>query len=201
MTLYARFAAHLNAVLDALEAEGALPPGLNRAAITVEPPRDPSHGDLSTNAAMVLAKPAGSNPRALAEAIVPRLVALAEVDSAAAAAPASSTSGARAVWEEELGAIVAAGADTAVEPWRRRTGEVEFVRPPTADAYAIAGRVVGDVLASLLEYAGFRVPANIMSTMRVRRSIRSVARRTCAIARRWARRSARFPTASIRAIT
>ena len=56
-TLFARFAAHLDAVLDQLEAEGALPTGLKRSAITVEPPRDASHGDMATNAAMVLAKP------------------------------------------------------------------------------------------------------------------------------------------------
>jgi arginyl-tRNA synthetase len=162
VTLYARFAAHLNAVLDALEAEGALPPGLNRAAITVEPPRDPSHGDLSTNAAMVLAKPARSNPRALAEAIVPKLAALVEVDSAAAAGPGFiNVRLARAVWEEELGAIVAAGAD-----YGRSTlggGErvnVEFVSAnPTGPMHMghCRGAVVGDVLASLLEYAGFKV--------------------------------------------
>ena len=72
-TLYAAFADHISAALDALEAAGTLPVGLNRAAITVEPPRDPSHGDLATNAAMVLAKPAGTNPRALAEALVAEL--------------------------------------------------------------------------------------------------------------------------------
>jgi len=48
-TLYAAFAGHLNAALDALEAAGTLPGGLKRSAITVEPPRDASHGDLSTN--------------------------------------------------------------------------------------------------------------------------------------------------------
>ena len=67
MTLYTRFAAHLDAALDALVASGALPGGLERRAVTVEPPRYASHGDLATNAAMVLAKPAGTNPRALAE--------------------------------------------------------------------------------------------------------------------------------------
>jgi arginyl-tRNA synthetase len=72
-TLYTAFTSHLNAALDALEAGGALPSGLGRAAITVEPPRDATHGDLSTNAAMVLAKPAGMNPRALAEELVTEL--------------------------------------------------------------------------------------------------------------------------------
>ena len=57
-TLHARFAADLSAALDALEGEGGLPRGLDRRNVTVEPPRDPAHGDLATNAAMVLAKPA-----------------------------------------------------------------------------------------------------------------------------------------------
>ena len=66
MTLYPRFFAHLDRALDTLVARGDLPAGLERRAITVEPPRDTTHGDLSTNAAMVLAKPAKTNPRAAA---------------------------------------------------------------------------------------------------------------------------------------
>src|SRR6218665_4223701 len=81
MTLYARFAAHLNLALDALVLAGDLPAGLERRAVTVEPPRDASHGDLGTNAAMVLAKPAGTNPRALAEKIGAELEKLDEVVS------------------------------------------------------------------------------------------------------------------------
>ncbi len=69
MTLFARFATYLNTVLDQMEQAGDLPPGLDRKSVTVEPPRDASHGDLATNAAMVLAKPAGTNPRALSEKI------------------------------------------------------------------------------------------------------------------------------------
>ena len=76
MTLHAAFARHIATALDALEAAGTLPAGLNRSAVAVEPPRDPSHGDLATNAAMVLAKPAGLNPRALAEALVSELTKL-----------------------------------------------------------------------------------------------------------------------------
>ena len=70
-----------------LEAAGTLPGGLNRAAVAVEPPRDPSHGDLATNAAMVLAKPAGMNPRALAEALVAELLKVPGVASAEIAGP------------------------------------------------------------------------------------------------------------------
>ncbi len=73
MSLYAQYAALLDGVLDELVAEGALPAGIERKNVTVEPPRDAAHGDLATNAAMVLAKGAGTNPRALAEAIRPKL--------------------------------------------------------------------------------------------------------------------------------
>ena len=53
--------------------KGVLPVGLDRGNVTVEPPRDPAHGDLATNAAMVLAKPAGAKPRELAEALAEEL--------------------------------------------------------------------------------------------------------------------------------
>ena len=82
LTLHAAFAARVSAALDRLEQDGVLPAGLSRQAVAVEPPRDPAHGDLATNAAMVLAKPAGTNPRALAE----QLVAVLTEDSAVASA-------------------------------------------------------------------------------------------------------------------
>ncbi|HST36326.1 MAG TPA: arginine--tRNA ligase [Allosphingosinicella sp.] len=162
MTLYARFAAHVNDALDALEAEGALAPGLDRGAVAVEPPRDPAHGDLATNAAKVLAKPAGANPRALAEAIVPKLAALAEVESAEIAGPGFiNIRLVRGVWEEELGAILADGADYG----RSAMGggqmvNIEYVSAnPTGPMHMghCRGAVVGDALSSLLEYAGHKV--------------------------------------------
>ena len=76
MTLFSRFSAHIDTALDALVAREALPAGLDRGAISVEPPRDPAHGDVATNAAMVLAKPAGTSPRALAELLVAELAAI-----------------------------------------------------------------------------------------------------------------------------
>jgi len=162
VTLYARFAAHVNGALDALEAEGALAPGIDRAAVAVEPPRDPSHGDLATNAAMVLAKRAGTNPRALAEAIAGKLGTLKEVESVEVAGPGFiNLRLARAVWEEELRAILAAGADYG----RSNLGggqmvNVEYVSAnPTGPMHMghCRGAVVGDALANLLEYAGYRV--------------------------------------------
>ena len=79
MTLYTRFATHLDAALDTLTANGVLPAGLDRRNVTVEPPRDTTHGDLATNAAMVLAKPAGVKPRDLAGALAAELEKIADV--------------------------------------------------------------------------------------------------------------------------
>jgi arginyl-tRNA synthetase len=162
MTLYARFAAHVNQVLDALEAEGALTPGIERGAVAVEPPRDPTHGDLATNAAMVLAKRAGTNPRALAEAIAPRLAALDEVTGAEVAGPGFINIRLdRSVWEEELSAILADGtAYGRSNMGEGRTINVEYVSAnPTGPMHMghCRGAVVGDALASLLEYAGHKV--------------------------------------------
>jgi arginyl-tRNA synthetase len=162
VTLYARFAAHLDAVLDALEAEGALAPGVDRGAVAVEPPRDPAHGDLAINAAMVLAKRAGTNPRALAEAIVPKLAALAEIAGAELAGPGFINIRLdRSVWEAELAAILADG-DTygRSDMGKGRTVNVEYVSAnPTGPMHMghCRGAVVGDALAALLEYSGHAV--------------------------------------------
>ncbi|MDB5697221.1 MAG: arginine--tRNA ligase [Alphaproteobacteria bacterium] len=161
-TVYARFAGHIDAVLDALEEEGALPPGLARGAITAEPPRDPAHGDLATNAAMVLAKPAGTNPRALAALIAPKLEALDLVRGADIAGPGFINIRLDAdVWREELKRIIESGADygraTLGEPVRVN---VEYVSAnPTGPMHVghCRGAVVGDALASLLEFAGYAV--------------------------------------------
>jgi len=111
-TLHAAFAAHVAAALDALEQDGILPAGLPRGNVSVEPPRDPSHGDLATNAAMVLAKPAQANPRALAEALVARLNALPEVTGAEIAGPGFiNLRLADSAWCGELQAIAAEGPD------------------------------------------------------------------------------------------
>lgn len=161
-TLYAAFSGHIAAALDALEAAGSLPSGLNRAAITVEPPRDPSHGDLATNAAMVLAKPAGTNPRALAEALVAELTKVPAVLSAEIAGPGFINLRVDpAAWTAELRAIGALAGDYG----RSAMGggsvvNVEYVSAnPTGPMHMghCRGAVVGDALASLLEWAGHKV--------------------------------------------
>jgi arginyl-tRNA synthetase len=162
VTLYARFAAHLDAILDALEGEGALPSGLERKAVAVEPPRDPSHGDLATNAAMVLAKGARTNPRALAELIAPRLEALDEVVGAEVAGPGFINIRLSAeIWQDELRSILSEGAAYGrSSAGAGRRINVEYVSAnPTGPMHMghCRGAVVGDALASLLETAGYAV--------------------------------------------
>ncbi|MEJ2408889.1 MAG: arginine--tRNA ligase [Novosphingobium sp.] len=161
-TLYAAFAGHLSAALDALEAAGTLPGGLKRGAITVEPPRDPSHGDLATNAAMVLAKPAGMKPRDLAGALVAELSKLDAVTSAEIAGPGFINMRlAPAAWLTELRAIAALAADYGRSALGGgKTVNVEYVSAnPTGPMHMghCRGAVVGDALATLLEFAGHKV--------------------------------------------
>jgi len=161
-TIYAAFVGHLNAALDALEAAGTLPAGLNRAALTLEPPRDESHGDLATNAAMVLAKPAGMNPRQLAEALVAEINKLPTVTGAEVAGPGFiNLRLADSAWIGELRAVAALGGEygrSAVGAGT--TVNVEYVSAnPTGPMHMghCRGAVVGDALASLLECAGHKV--------------------------------------------
>ncbi len=161
-TIYAAYAGHLNTALDALEAAGTLPGGLNRGPITVEPPRDPSHGDLATNAAMVLAKPAGMNPRALAEALVAELVKVPGVASAEIAGPGFINLRLdAAAWLTELRAIAALAGDYGRSAMGGgSTVNVEYVSAnPTGPMHMghCRGAVVGDALAALLEFAGHKV--------------------------------------------
>ncbi len=162
MTLYSRFAAHLDAALDVLVAAGDLPAGLGRTAVTVEPPRDASHGDLATNAAMVLAKPAGTNPRALAEKIADQLRSLDEVAEVSIAGPGFiNMTLTEDTWRAELAAIRDEGADYGRSTQGKGvTVNVEYVSAnPTGPMHMghCRGAVVGDALAALLEFAGHKV--------------------------------------------
>ena len=162
MSLYARYSHLLDQALTALEAEGALPAGLDRRHVAVEPPRDASHGDLATNAAMVLAKPAGSNPRALAALIAPKIEAMPGVTVVEVAGPGFiNIRLTDEAWRDELAAIVAAGdAYGRSSVGKGERVNVEYVSAnPTGPMHMghCRGAVVGDALASLLEAAGFDV--------------------------------------------
>jgi arginyl-tRNA synthetase len=162
MTLFTRFTAHVDAALDALVAAGMLPADLDRRNVAVEPPRDASHGDLATNAAMVLAKPAKTNPRALAEALAGELGKLDEVASVAVAGPGFiNLTLTDDVWRREIAGIVADADDygrSVVNAGKRVN--VEYVSAnPTGPMHMghCRGAVVGDALSTLLEWTGYAV--------------------------------------------
>lgn len=162
MTLYTQFAEHIGAILDRLEAAGDIPAGIDRKNVAVEPPRDPSHGDLATNAAMVLAKAAGKNPRELAALIAPKLARLDGVSGAEIAGPGFINIRLdEDAWRDELRSIAAEGADYGKSAiGAGKTVNIEYVSAnPTGPLHMghCRGAVVGDALANLLEYAGHKV--------------------------------------------
>ena len=162
MSLYAQYSALLDGVLDELVADGKLPADLNRRNVTVEPPRDPANGDLATNAAMVLAKPAMMNPRALAELIKPGLEALPDIVSVDIAGPGFINLRLTPdSWRNELRTIVRDGDNYGLSDiGSNERVNVEYVSAnPTGPLHMghCRGAVVGDSLARLLEAAGFRV--------------------------------------------
>ena len=162
MSLYARYSTLLDGILDELAAEGALPSGLSRKAVAVEPPRDPAHGDLATNVAMVLAKGAGTNPRALAELVKPKLEAIMGVTQVDIAGPGFiNIRLADEAWRDELLTILATGERYGLSTiGNNERVNIEYVSAnPTGPMHMghCRGAVVGDALAKLLEAAGFRV--------------------------------------------
>ncbi|MEO1490802.1 MAG: arginine--tRNA ligase [Pseudomonadota bacterium] len=162
MNLFAEIKALVLNTVDSLVADGTLPDGLATGNITVEPPRDAAHGDMATNAAMVLAKPAGMKPRDLAEAIVAHLSGDARINEATVAGPGfiNLRLGSDA-WEGVVRAALAAGADFGRSTaGAGRTVNVEFVSAnPTGPLHVghTRGAVFGDALAGLLDFAGWDV--------------------------------------------
>jgi arginyl-tRNA synthetase len=162
VNLFAHFATIVRAALDDLVAAGTLPAGLSFAGVTVEPPRDAAHGDLATNAAMVLARPAGINPRQLADALATVLRGKPGIAAAEVAGPGFiNLTLAASVWHDQIRAMLASGSDygrSTVGQGRRIN--VEYVSAnPTGPMHMghCRGAVVGDALAGLLEYAGWAV--------------------------------------------
>ena len=162
MNIFKAFENDIRKLLDELAAEGQIPAGLDTARLTVEPPREAAHGDLSTNAAMILAKPAGKPPRALAELLVAKLKTRPDVASAEIAGPGFVNLRLSAdVWRDRIRDVLTAGpayGDSTLGA--SRPVNVEYVSAnPTGPLHAAHGRgaVFGDALAALLEKAGHKV--------------------------------------------
>ncbi len=162
MNLFRAFQDDVIAIVEKLVKAGSLPKALDTSRITVEPPRDASHGDISTNAAMVLAKPAGMKPRDIAEMIAPKIAALKGVASVDVAGPGFiNASLTNAFWQSRLVDVLKAG--TAYGASDIGGGEkinVEYVSANPTGPLHVAharGAVVGDALVNLLRKAGFDV--------------------------------------------
>ena len=162
MNIYHYFETEISSILNDLVAAGTLPADLDHAGISCETPRDPSHGDLATNAAMVLAKRAGMKPRDLAEAISAGLTAVKGVAAVDIAGPGFiNLKLEKRLWQDRIDDILTAG-----ENWgksdigRGKTVNVEYVSAnPTGPLHAAhaRGAIIGDSLAALLESAGYTV--------------------------------------------
>ena len=161
MNLFADIRALVLDCLDQMVTEGTLPAGLATAAVSVEPPRDAAHGDMATNAAMVLAKPAKMNPRVIAEALAAKLLADPKVAVAEVAGPGFLNMRLDPqVWQ---GVVKAALSDPTYGQSTLGQGQkmmVEYVSAnPTGPLHVghTRGAVFGDALARLLDFAGFDV--------------------------------------------
>lgn len=161
MNVFSIYLGHVHAALDALVKDGALNPGLDYGRVVVEPPKDPSHGDLATNAAMVLAKDAGKKPRELADALVAKLRTTQGVVKADVAGPGFINLALdNAVWFDVLRAALRGEKLGRSELGKGEKVNVEYVSAnPTGPMHVGHGRgaVFGDALANLLAFAGYSV--------------------------------------------
>ncbi len=159
------FAQYQDVVVDALGQladAGKIPVGLDLSKITAEPPRDFTHGDISTNAAMVLAKPAGTTPRALAELLLPLLKAHADVVDATIAGPGFlNLKLSEMIWPKLIQSVLDQGERFGSAVLKKPVKiNVEYVSTnPTGPLHVghCRGAVFGDALASLLSFAGYNV--------------------------------------------
>src|ERR1700735_3123802 len=160
--LFANMLARVHAVCNALAAENGWPAGIDLSRVVVEPPRDASHGDMATNAAMLLAKEAKSKPRDLAEQIAAKLRADDLVASVDVAGPGFINLTLKpVVWDAALRTVLRANdAYGRSGVGAAEKVNVEYVSAnPTGPMHVghCRGAVFGDALANLLAFAGFKV--------------------------------------------
>jgi arginyl-tRNA synthetase len=162
MNLFKYFLNEVKVEIERLSRAGALLAGLDLSRVAVEPTRDPAHGDIATNAAMVLAKPAGKNPRELAALLADALRGHAAVTAAEVAGPGFiNLRLGDAFWHQRLAEILRAGPAYGDSTSGAKCAvNVEYVSAnPTGPLHVghARGAVFGDVLAALLEKAGYEV--------------------------------------------
>src|SRR5688572_15312827 len=162
MDVFAGFQGRVLAAVQQLKHDGVVPQDASIEGITLESPKDASHGDLATNAAMVLAKAAGTPPRALAERLAPLIAVDALVDEVEIAGPGFiNLTLSSAFWPSVLRVVLEQGAaygQSAIG--KGEAVNVEYVSAnPTGPMHVghTRGAVFGDALANLLEFAGYAV--------------------------------------------
>lgn len=162
MNIFQQYNDHVEGLLRGMIAAGELPEGLDLSRVKVEPPRDAGHGDMSTNAAMVLAKAAGKNPRQLAETLAAKIGALDGVRDVSIAGPGFVNFRLEpAAWAAVLKGVLSAGirfGDSKMGGSKKVNIEYVSVNP-TGPMHAghMRGAVIGDALAGLLQKAGYDV--------------------------------------------
>ncbi len=161
MNIFSLFAQHIHSCIYALEKEGVLKSSTDVSRITVEPPRDASHGDIATNAAMVLAKEAGMKPRDLAEKIAEKLGKIADIKTVDVAGPGFiNITADENLWGHVLGHVLKDDNFGRSHIGENQKINVEYVSAnPTGPMHVghCRGAVFGDALANLLDFAGFSV--------------------------------------------
>jgi arginyl-tRNA synthetase len=162
MDIFAGFHGRVLAAVQQLKHDGVVPVEASIEGITLEPSKDPAHGDLATNAAMVLAKAAGISPRALAERIVPLLTSDPHIDKVEIAGPGFiNLTLASAFWPRVLRAVLEQGASYGRSAiGKGEAVNVEYVSTnPTGPVHVghCRGAVFGDALANLLAFTGYAV--------------------------------------------
>lgn len=162
MNVFNHYRSEIEDIIKELTEEGVLRPGLSVGRISVEPPRDPVHGDISTNVAMVLAGPAGLKPNDLAKNIAAKLENVDGISKVSIAGPGFINLHIELkIWQEQISEILFHGlryGDTKLGGGQEIN--IEYVSAnPTGPMHVghARGAVIGDVLSSLLEKAGFKV--------------------------------------------
>jgi len=162
MDVFAGFHGRVLAAVQQLKHDGVVPPDASIEGITLEPPKDPSHGDLATNAAMVLAKAAGQPPRVLAERLAPLIAVDTHIDKVEIAGPGFiNLTLSFAFWPSVLRMVLEQGASYGRSAiGKGEAVNVEYVSTnPTGPIHVghCRGAVFGDALANLLDFTGFAV--------------------------------------------
>lgn len=162
MNLFQHFRDETCRLIEEMTEEGGLPLGLDLSRVSIDPPKEASHGDIATNAAMVLAKPAGMKPRDIADGLAEKMRGLNHVEAVDVAGPGFINMRlSPSFWHDRVRDVLAAG--TAYGDSERGAGKkinVEYVSAnPTGPMHVGHGRgaVFGDALALLLQKAGYDV--------------------------------------------